>query len=122
LTRSTSREQNRIRNATIVTGLLFADELRKSVDVLNNMLGTSIHVIGVQNLYFGGDVSVAGLLTGSDILAIRAQLRGDRVILPETMIKSDESLMLDGMRLDELERELRMPVMAMNFDAFADSL
>ena len=59
--------------------------------------------MAVPNTYFGGDVSVAGLLTGQDLLAMKDKIVGDFVIIPKVTIKSDEPIFLDGMTYDELK-------------------
>ena len=105
--------------ATIMTGTLFAPLLKRLLDPLNARFGTSLRVASVENRYFGGDVSVAGLLTGGDFLAARDQVRGEFVIIPSPAVKSDEPVMLDGMTLIELEQRLGTPVRPLDFDSFA---
>jgi NifB/MoaA-like Fe-S oxidoreductase len=53
---------------TIFTGTLFAPVLKKMIDKFNARFGTDLIVEPLENSYFGGDVSVAGLLTGQDLL------------------------------------------------------
>lgn len=113
------REVARV-SATVMTGTLFAPVLKKLLEGLNERFGTRLNVVAVENSYFGGDVSVAGLLTGADYLAARARVRGDFVIIPATSMKSDENIMLDGMRFEELESEMGLPVRALDFDSFAE--
>lgn len=97
---------------TIVTGTLFFPVLQKLIDRLNNRINTRLSVTAVANNYFGGDVSVAGLLTGSDLLAAREQIMGEFLLIPKQMLKSDEEIMLDGIKLETLRRELNIPVYA----------
>jgi NifB/MoaA-like Fe-S oxidoreductase len=66
--------------------------------------------MAVPNTYFGGDVSVAGLLTGQDFLKVREQIVGDFVIIPKVTIKSDEPIFLDGMIYDDLISKFGVPV------------
>ncbi|MGB7925395.1 MAG: DUF512 domain-containing protein [Pyrinomonadaceae bacterium] len=106
-------------SATIMTGTLFAPVLKRLLDSLNARFGTNLHVAEVENRYFGGDVSVAGLLTGGDFLAARDQVRGDSIIIPRPSVKTDEPIMLDGMTLSDLEQRLGSPVSALDFDSFA---
>ena len=49
-------------------------------------------------------------------------MQGDFVIIPSASIKSDEAIMLDGLKLDEFEREIKLPVHALDFEAFARML
>jgi putative radical SAM enzyme (TIGR03279 family) len=107
---------------TILTGTLFAPVLREAIDRYNHRTGGELMVAPVVNDYFGGDVSVAGLLTGGDFLAARAQVRGDFVIIPRLTLKSDEPVFLDGVRFEELERQFDVPVHAFDFDQLASFL
>jgi putative radical SAM enzyme (TIGR03279 family) len=106
-------------NGTIMTGTLFAPVLREMIARLNASRGTRLHVVAVDNDYFGGDVSVAGLLTGGDFLRAREQVRGDFAIIPQVALKSDEPVMLDGLCLNELQDQFPVPVHALDFRAFA---
>ncbi len=107
---------------TVLTGSLFAPVLKHLVDDLNIQFGTALEVVAVANNYFGGDVSVAGLLTGGDVLAAREKITGDFVIIPRTMLKSDEEIMLDGMKLDDLSQQLDMPVYPHDLKSFGQFL
>ena len=104
---------------TILTGSLFAPVLAGMIDRMNEQFKTSLKVVAVDNDYFGGDVSVAGLLTGRDFLAARHQVSGDFAIVPRVALKSDEPVMLDGMRFEELRAQFDVPVMACDFASFS---
>ena len=99
---------------TIFTGTLFAPVLRKMIDKFNARFGTKLIVEPLENSYFGGDVSVAGLLTGQDLLQARERVQGNFVCIPRQMLKSDDAIMLDGMRLAEVSRALGQPVHAIS--------
>jgi putative radical SAM enzyme (TIGR03279 family) len=107
---------------SIMTGTLFAPVLSKQIRQLNERTGTRLTVVAVENDYFGGDVSVAGLLTGGDFLAARHRVIGEFAILPRVALKSDEPVMLDGMRFDELEVEFDTPLYACDLATFARGL
>ena len=102
-----------------MTGTLFAPVLKNLVNRLNEQMGTRLHVLGVDNRYFGGDVSVAGLLTAECYLAASASVQGEFVIIPATSLKSGEAVMLDGTTLDDFERQINLPVHALDFASFA---
>jgi putative radical SAM enzyme (TIGR03279 family) len=106
-------------NGTVMTGTLFAPVLKRLLDRLNERFGTNLHTVAVENHYFGGDVSVAGLLTGGDYLAAREDVRGDFLIIPGSSLKTDEAITLDGMTHAELQSQLRLPVHALDFQSFA---
>jgi putative radical SAM enzyme (TIGR03279 family) len=109
-------------SGTIFTGTLFAPVLRKMIDKLNARFRTRLVVEALENSYFGGDVSVAGLLTGQDLVQARERVAGEFVCIPRQMLKSDEAIMLDGMKLDEVARALGQPVHAINLKELATLL
>ena len=109
-------------SGTLLTGTLFAPVLKPLIENLNVRFATQLTVAGVENNYFGGDVSVAGLLTGNDLASAREGIRGDFVIIPKTTLKSDEEIMLDGMKLEELTMKLGLPVYPLDLTAFAQFL
>lgn len=104
---------------TIFTGTLFAPELKKMIATLNARFGTRLIVEPLENSYFGGDVSVAGLLTGQDLLQARERVSGEFVVIPKQMLKSGEAIMLDGMNMREVSRALDRPVHAVNLQELA---
>ena len=109
-------------NGTILTGEMFAPIFREQVEKLNSVIGSKLRVLAVPNNYFGGDVAVAGLLTGKDYLAIRDKIEGDFVIIPKHTIKSDEPILLDGMTFEALQAEFSVPILPQDIDDFRQML
>jgi len=107
---------------TIFTGTLFAPVLKSAIDKLNEKVGTRLFVSAIENGYFGGDVSVAGLVTGRDLKAARKQIHGEFALIPRQMLKSDEAIMLDGMTLSEVEVALGVPVHPVNLNELSQFL
>jgi NifB/MoaA-like Fe-S oxidoreductase len=105
---------------TMLTGEMFAPILREQIEKFNAKYNTRLHVLAVPNTYFGGDVSVAGLLTGKDLLAVRDQIVGDFVTIPKVTIKSDEPIFLDGMTFADLQEKFPVPVIPVDLDTFFD--
>lgn len=100
------------KKATIVTGTLAFSFIKALTDKLENKIeGLVVDVVAVANNFFGGCVSVAGLLTGQDILkALREVEIGDVLILPESMLKAGERVFLDDFTVEQLETELGVPI------------
>jgi putative radical SAM enzyme (TIGR03279 family) len=109
-------------SGTIFTGTLFAPVLKKMIDKFNSQFRTRLIVESLENSYFGGDVSVAGLLTGQDLLSAREKVAGEFVCIPKQMLKSDDAIMLDGMNVDDVSRALGQPVHAINLQDLATLL
>lgn len=95
---------------TILTGEMFAPILTELISRLNALIGSRLSVLGVPNTYFGGDVSVAGLLTAKDYLAVKEQIKGNFAIIPKHTIKSDEPIFLDGVTFAEFQRDFPVQV------------
>lgn len=71
----------------------------------------AIHVYAIKNDFFGELITVSGLLTGQDLLAqLKGQKLGDRLLLPQNVLKSGEAVFLDDMTVNELEKALQVPV------------
>lgn len=107
---------------TILTGEMFAPILRGQIEKLNALLDSKLHVIAVPNTYFGGDVAVAGLLTGQDYVAVKDQIVGNFAIIPKHTIKSDEPILLDGMKFDDLKARFNVPIYDMDLQDLIDKI
>ena len=99
---------------TIITGEMFGPTMCEQITRVNELFGTEMNVLVVPNTYFGGDVAVAGLLSGQDLVRVSEKIIGDFVIVPKHIIKSDEPVLIDGMRFDQLKKELGVPVFALD--------
>lgn len=99
-------------SATVVTGASFGPLLKDALARLRRVEGLSLRLVVAGNLFFGPSVTVAGLLTGSDIAAALAGKRkGAMVLIPAAALNEEETLFLDGMRLEELEAQLGVRVL-----------
>lgn len=64
----------------------------------------TVRVVAVENKFFGGDVTVTGLLTGNDILTAPQTLSGPRtgVIVPGVALRKGEHVFLDNTMPDSI--------------------
>lgn len=70
-----------------------------------------IHVFGITNVFFGERITVSGLLTGRDIEGqLKGKDLGERLLLPENVLRSGEEVFLDDMTVKELEKALQVKV------------
>jgi putative radical SAM enzyme (TIGR03279 family) len=97
-------------NGTVATGRLFQPFLSSFAKAVNRRYGTRLKVIGVENTFFGEEVTVAGLLAGSDVLKARDRVRGNFLIVPEQSCLKSSHVFLDDMTVEDLEKELELPV------------
>ena len=100
--------------AVIATGVLAEPLLSSLVKEAQEKFPTvSCQVISVRNRLFGDSVTVAGLLSGQDVISSLRNQRAtaDTLLLTSAMMKSDtERIFLDDIAIEQVERELSMKV------------
>ncbi len=97
---------------SVVTGLAakcFMDE--QAAKITEKLPEAHIQVFAVENHFFGEHITVAGLLTGQDILAqLKCKPLGDVVLIPQNALKAEETVFLDDMTVEQLEEALGITV------------
>ena len=73
--------------------------------------GRKIHLYPIRNDFFGEMITVAGLITGQDLVAqLKGKPLGSRLLLPSVMFKSGEEVFLDDMTRAQAEAALQIPI------------
>ena len=76
-------------------------------------------VYPIINHFFGETITVAGLVTGGDLIAqLKEKEIGERLLIPANMLRSGERVFLDDVTLDDVERELGVPVIPVSQDGY----
>lgn len=71
----------------------------------------TVRAVAVPNLFFGGHITVAGLVTGGDILAaVGPRPACERLLLPSCMLRHEQDRFLDDMPLSALSERLGVPI------------
>lgn len=100
------------RKISMATGKLaapFIEQLAKAVT--SKYTNVEANVYAIENEFFGKDITVAGLLTGQDIIKqLRGKELGDYLILPSVLLRDDEDVLLDDLRISDIERELNIKI------------
>jgi putative radical SAM enzyme (TIGR03279 family) len=97
------------RRVTLATGALAAPVLAPLAERLTAIENVTVRVQAIRNDFFGESVTVAGLMTGEDILAqCRGEPLGDELLIPSVAVR--DGVFLDDVTLADLERELRVAV------------
>lgn len=101
---------------TIATGELAAAPIEGYLEPLKRKYcGLNIQVYPVRNDFFGPSITVAGLVTGSDLLKqLQGKKLGDKLLIPCHMLRSGESVFLDDVTVEELEEKLNVPVVVVD--------
>lgn len=73
--------------------------------------GIDLSVYPIRNDYFGGNVSVGGLVTGGDLVRqLTGRLSSGVLLIPHNMLREGEDVFLDGMTLLEAEEALSVHI------------
>lgn len=110
--------KKKARKVSIATGtsafkfiLSLSNKLKEKVE------GLEIEVYKVENDFFGETITVSGLITGIDIInKLKGKDIGEVLILPRSMMKSDEDIFLDNITVKELKQVLGVEVIISEVD------
>jgi putative radical SAM enzyme (TIGR03279 family) len=95
--------------ATLATGMLAAPLLETLAERLR-AAGADVTVVAVPNRFYGGGVSVAGLLTGRDLLEeLSGRDLGVALLLPSVILNADGRF-LDDMTPAQVSEALGVPL------------
>ncbi len=103
---------------TIATGAAAAPSMRVLLDeaaaACDNLKGT---VAEIRNDFFGPLVSVAGLITGQDLVAqLRGRELGERVLISANMLRDGGDVFLDDYTLPQVAEAIGVPVIPVEID------
>ena len=97
---------------SIATGKLAAVYLAGFLEEIKKKFpNRKVHLYPIRNDFFGEMITVAGLITGQDLIAqLKDKPLGSRLLLPECMFRSGEEVFLDDITRQEVENALQVPV------------
>ena len=95
---------------SMATGFLAYPYLGKMIQKLQvKFPNVTVHLYPIRNDFFGEKITVAGLITGQDLIAqLKGQPLGERLLLPCNMFRSGEEVFLDDVTLSELKDSLQV--------------
>ena len=103
---------DRVVEVSMATGVLAYDYLKMLVDKLTDKFpNVKVHLYKIINHFFGENITVAGLITGQDLLAqLKGQELGNCLLLPCNMLRSGEDVLLDDVTLSDIKESLQVEV------------
>ena len=112
---------DRERKLTVVTGVLASPVITEQVEKIKKKFPkVNAEVATIVNHFFGERITVAGLLTGQDIIAqLKGKDLGDCVLLPEVLLKSGEDVLLDDLKISDIEKALQTRIRIVKSDGEA---
>ncbi|MBQ8605959.1 MAG: DUF512 domain-containing protein [Clostridia bacterium] len=92
----------------IITGVLPAQIMEKAVSIIRQKRpGLDCKIYPVINRFFGEKITVAGLVTATDIIDQLKDLDlPERMLIPSSMLRSEQDMFLDSITLEHTEKAL----------------
>ena len=101
---------------TIVTGELSYNFICQIVDMLKT---DKISVYKIKNNFFGEKITVTGLIVGCDIVSqLKDKPVAPEIVISKSMLRHDEDVFLDNMKVSDVEKELNTKIISVNNDGY----
>lgn len=100
------------RKVTVATGFAAKEHLKRLANYATEKFEKlNVQVVPIRNDFFGGSVTVSGLVTGGDIIAqLKGIDLGDELLIPENMLRAQGDLFLDNVSLTDVENALNIKI------------
>ena len=107
----TDREKRK-RTLSLVTGAAAFGLISEiASEIMKKFPNITINTYCIRNDFFGEMITVSGLLTGTDIInQLKGRELGEYIILPDSLLRNGETVLLDDIYLSDIERELGVKV------------
>ena len=112
---------NKKMEISLATGKLAGPLMEQIVDLLHEKYPNIIvHIHVIRNDFFGENITVAGLITGQDLKKqLTGKSLGEYLLLPDVMFRSGETVFLDDMTVEQLEKTLQIPIRIVESDGMS---
>lgn len=114
------KQKKRSRHVSIATGEIaygFIKDLAENIEA--KCEGVMIDVYPIKNNFFGGGVSVSGLVCGCDIIeSLKGRVKTDTLLIPDSMLRDDDNVFLDDTTVEDVEKELDVKITSVLNDGY----
>lgn len=103
---------------TVVTGEAAFPLINETVENIKSKIShIDCEVFKIRNDFFGEQITVAGLVTGGDIISqLKDKNLGKELLIPSSMLRHENDMFLDSVTVEDLEKELDVKVIAVDND------
>ena len=107
---------------SVATAVSAAPFIQKILEMLKDRCpGVQGKVYAIENDFFGRTITVSGLVTGKDLIAqLQGKDLGQRLLIPSNMLRSGEQVFLDDVTVEDVEKALGVPVVAVDAESGFD--
>ena len=109
------------RHISIATGVAATPLIRKIVSMCEEKLtGLRCDVFAIKNKFFGEKITVAGLVTATDIYEqLNGKELGSKLLIPSCMLRNEGDMFLDSITVEELSDRLGVDIEPVDNDGYA---
>ncbi|MDO5519403.1 MAG: DUF512 domain-containing protein [bacterium] len=109
---------DRSQTVSMVTGVLASSTIDYLKSKVNEKFpNMTINLYTIVNDFFGHEITVAGLLTGGDIInQLKDKDLGDYLILPSVLLRSGEDVLLDDLTINDIQNALQTDIRIVQSD------
>ena len=103
-----SEENDPESHISIATGVAAYPLIKELAEKFENKYNNSkIDVYEIKNDFFGHSITVAGLITGEDLISqLKDKPLAETLLIPGVMLRSEGDLFLDSISTEDVEKEL----------------
>lgn len=108
------------RKISIATGTAAYPLIKQIVDLCKQKWhNLECEVYAIKNNFFGGKISVAGLVTATDIIEqLKEKNIGDELLFPSVMLRNEGDMFLDSITVDKFSAELGVKTTPVDNDGY----
>ncbi len=114
------KDKKRSRHVAMATGEIaydFINGLAKQME--EKCQGIKIDVYPIKNDFFGGGVTVSGLVCGGDIInQIKGKIEAKTLLIPHSMLRDDDNIFLDDTTVEDVENALDVTIVPVINDGY----
>ncbi len=106
------------RRVSLATGEAAAPFLREQVAKIQKRFpGLDCTVYGIRNEYFGEQITVAGLVTATDLIRqLKGKNLGEELLIPGVMLRHEQDRFLDDQTIEDVQQALGVSVQTVDND------
>lgn len=108
------------RKISVVTGVAAYPLITEIVDKCKQKWDNlECKVYKIKNNFFGEKITVAGLVTATDIKEqLKGEILGEELLIPAVMLRKEGDMFLDSITLNELSRDLGVKITPVDNDGY----
>ena len=109
------------RHISLATGLAAKPLIDYVSDLCSKKAkGLKCDVYGIKNNFFGERITVAGLITATDIYEqLKDKDLGSELLIPSAMLRKERDMFLDSITVEELSEKLNVKITVVDCDGYS---